>query len=53
MRKNAKWPPNGWRNVKFNPRATKQKLETLKIKSISNISAIKLYFLIFFSKRKF
>jgi hypothetical protein len=42
MRENTKRPPYGFRNVKFNPRPTKPKLNALKTKSTSNIQAIKL-----------
>jgi len=41
MKENAKWPLDGCRNVTFNPRATKRKLDALKTKK-NNIQAIKL-----------
>jgi hypothetical protein len=32
MKENAKWPLDGCRNLTFNPRATKRKLDALKTK---------------------
>jgi hypothetical protein len=41
MRENIRWSPDGHMNAKFNPRATTPKTNALKIKSTSNIQAIK------------
>ncbi len=53
MRENIRWPPNGCKNMKFNPKATMPELDVLKTKSTSNIQAIKLNIFSFFFKRKF
>jgi hypothetical protein len=40
MRENTKRPLDGYKSAKFNPKATRPKLDTLKTNNTSNIQAI-------------
>jgi hypothetical protein len=42
MKENTRWPPNGCKNAKFNPRPIRPKLHALKTKSTNNIQTIEL-----------
>jgi hypothetical protein len=54
MQENTQQPPNGHRNVKFNPKPTMPKPNALKTKNTSNIQAIELNILNkFYQKESF